>query len=275
MIYLSTNMGIIRWDEKDDICLVDDQTYFSVNKWHDFFVVVHSEMKGFNEGQEAKVLIKDNNFNPIAEHFIGTSVKYVHQSRVQGDELFIADTGNDRVVIHNLLSNSTRFLKVEDDHTPQPNYYIRKNNGGLDRRHVNTVMPDGDRLFVVCHNYGASYLLEFKDGRIIGKVEDIGVNSHDLWKDNGKLWSCSSLEGRACSIDKAYSIVLTGFVRGCVKRPGVQFLGSSHVRTDNPTFKALPSRPGIYILRQGRTEFFDLLPLSSTLQIFDMMDGDL
>lgn len=98
-----------------------------------------------------------------------------------------------------------------------------------DRNHFNSFFFEGDSVWLVAHNMGASELLEFdRRTRELRTRVALGNQAHNLWRENGYLYTCSSGEGAIVGMD-GRRIVTGGFPRGVAFGGGLRFVGISEL----------------------------------------------
>lgn len=98
-----------------------------------------------------------------------------------------------------------------------------RGGGGWDRVHFNSLLFEGELVWVLAHRQGPSWLLAFP-AAAAGRGEtvpplrqlELGVQAHNLWRLDGALWTCSSAEGRLVSETGAV-VVTGGFPRGVAR----------------------------------------------------------
>ena len=125
--------------------------------------------------------------------------------------LWLACSFDDAVAIYSLTDQSWiwwRPLPTEPDQ-------------GHDQFHFNTVWMEGDKVWVLAHRRGPSWLLAFPaqaalKGRTVKPLEKIvlGEQAHNLWRQpSGELCTCSSIEGVLVG-ERGWQLETGGFPRG-------------------------------------------------------------
>ncbi|HYD81574.1 MAG TPA: hypothetical protein VEC06_17350 [Paucimonas sp.] len=83
-----------------------------------------------------------------------------------------------------------------------------------DVNHFNSFMFDDDKVWIMAHNHGDSELLAFalKTRELVQRV-GLGKCAHNIWRENGEIRICSSLEGKLLGLD-GFALETGGFPRG-------------------------------------------------------------
>ena len=125
--------------------------------------------------------------------------------------LWLACSFDDAVAIYSLADQSWiwwRPLPTEPDQ-------------GQDQFHFNTVWMEDDKVWVLAHRRGPSWLLAFPaqaalEGQTVKPLEKIvlGEQAHNLWRQpSGELCTCSSIEGVLMG-ERGWQLETGGFPRG-------------------------------------------------------------
>jgi hypothetical protein len=97
-----------------------------------------------------------------------------------------------------------------------------------DVNHFNTVVADGEYIRVLAHNNGPSQILTFDRCSLdLHSVMDLGCQAHDVFRVNGEIATCSSIEGLLMGTG-GWTIRTGAFPRG-LAFAGDIFLGLSQV----------------------------------------------
>lgn len=87
-------------------------------------------------------------------------------------------------------------------------------DGPCDVNHFNSFMFEDDRVWILAHNRGASELLAFSlQTRSLVERVAIGNCGHNIWREDGRLFTCSSAEGRLLG-ERGFLLETGGFPRG-------------------------------------------------------------
>ncbi len=140
----------------------------------------------------------------VLHHGTGKTVRKVpldsrdtHHAVRRGDRLFVTDTYRGRVLVYSLPD--VRLEREYSDFTHED--------------HVNTVLVEDERLFVLCHNKGKSTMvaLDRASGDVVELYEDVGEHSHDIavWRDQFAI--CDSRGGALILVDRASRACRTVF----------------------------------------------------------------
>ncbi len=83
-----------------------------------------------------------------------------------------------------------------------------------DANHFNSFMFDKGRIWILAHNRGPSELMAFSlDERRLMERVALGACGHNIWRENGELFSCSSAESTVVS-ERGFRLETGGFPRG-------------------------------------------------------------
>ena len=87
-------------------------------------------------------------------------------------------------------------------------------DGPKDVNHFNSFMFDEDTVWVMAHNHGASELLGFAltTRELVQRIA-LGQCAHNIWRENGGMLICSSLEGKLVGTN-GFALETGGFPRG-------------------------------------------------------------
>ena len=96
-----------------------------------------------------------------------------------------------------------------------------------DRFHLNSLCHDGDELFIAGNKRGSGTLYRFGRGdrSLLGRVE-LGKGAHNVWREDGELFTCGSAEGMVRSTG-GLAFEVSAYVRGAASLPDRRFLGLS------------------------------------------------
>jgi hypothetical protein len=100
-------------------------------------------------------------------------------------------------------------------------------DGPGDIHHFNSFMFDRDRVWILAHNRGDSELLAFSL-KTRGLVERLalGCCAHNIWQEEGQIFTCSSLDGRLKG-DDGFLLETGGFPRGIAFGENLRCVGIS------------------------------------------------
>lgn len=83
-----------------------------------------------------------------------------------------------------------------------------------DVNHFNSFMFDTERVWILAHNHGDSELLAYTlPTRELTQRIAMGRCGHNIWRENGQILSCSSLEGKLLG-EHGFLLETGGFPRG-------------------------------------------------------------
>ncbi|KQV88702.1 hypothetical protein ASD15_26860 [Massilia sp. Root351] len=93
-------------------------------------------------------------------------------------------------------------------------WYPLATEGQGDVHHFNSFMFEDGLVWILAHNRGASDLLAFSlDTRELVQRHVLGNCSHNIWREQGQLYTCSSAESRVMGQD-GFTLETGGFPRG-------------------------------------------------------------
>lgn len=163
------------------------------------------------------ILVFDSRLNLRREIAAPFPLRDIHQILWDSGRLFVAASYDDLVAV--------REDGVWRAWTPlEPRPRRERPSGG---RHYNSLLRQGDELYLLAHNFGASEVFVFNATTLaLRRSFPLGNFAHNLWFDGGSLLTCSSGEGRILSPNGI--VVETGnFPRGIVAAPDRRFAGIS------------------------------------------------
>jgi len=98
-----------------------------------------------------------------------------------------------------------------------------------DVHHFNSLSFDNGLVWVLAHNRGPSELMGF-DRRSLAlrsRVE-LGDQAHDIWREGGRLHTCSSADGRVVG-EGGFEVPTGQFPRGYLRAGGLRLVGLSEL----------------------------------------------
>lgn len=102
-------------------------------------------------------------------------------------------------------------------------------NSQKDMYHYNSFLFEDGVLWVLAHNRGPSELLAFSlVGRNLIKRIELGNHAHNIWREDGQLFTCSSVDGKIVG-EYGFAIETGGFPRGYVSVNGERCVGVSEL----------------------------------------------
>jgi hypothetical protein len=102
-------------------------------------------------------------------------------------------------------------------------------DGPSDVNHFNSLMFDHDRVWVLAHNRGGSELLAFSlTGRVLQQRVALGQCSHNIWREEGMLFTCSSADGKLLG-ENGFVLDTGGFPRGVAFEECRRYVGISEL----------------------------------------------
>ncbi len=99
--------------------------------------------------------------------------------------------------------------------------------GPGDVNHFNSFFFEEGRIWVLAHNRGPSELLGFSlDTRELVERINLGEMAHNIWREDGELFTCSSIDGKIVG-ERGFVVETGGFPRGVAFAPGLRAIGVS------------------------------------------------
>lgn len=96
-----------------------------------------------------------------------------------------------------------------------------------DVNHFNSLLFEPDRVWVLAHNRGPSELLAFSlaERQLVQRLA-LGDCGHNIWREDGRLYTCSSAESRLLS-EHGFVLDTGGFPRGVAGDARTRCIGVS------------------------------------------------
>jgi len=287
-ILITTSVGVFIWDSVSPKAKqITSKYFFSLVKYKDNLLGVLG-----GRGKNSFVCILDSNLDILESY--PTKTQSARQAKVKDDLFYI--TGNFGVTVFNLATHEETISNPKEDHTPSSGYFdhlrrIKKVDTSfgqhcrycktsllrgldvcaycqvnyIDSRHLNTVYFDGDKLFLICHNWGSSYILTYtSDGNLESK-RFIGNKAHDIFRYQDDFWVASSGEGALVSFS-GKRIELDGFPRGVMVDGEKLFVGNSFVRYKESDLEKV----GVWVIEGEEKKFFNLFD-DPTIEVLSLL----
>ena len=154
----------------------------------------------------------------------------LHGMAMHRDCIWLTCSYDDAVAIYRPTSQTWSWwqpLEVSDNSQP-------------DQYHFNTLLFEGDLVWVLAHCRGPSWLLAFSiDAALAGRTTppvkrvQLGVQAHNIWRHtDGTLCTCSSGEGKLIS-ESGWELPTGGFPRGVSRLPDGWVVGVSELKERN------------------------------------------
>jgi len=98
-----------------------------------------------------------------------------------------------------------------------------------DVHHFNSLLFEGDTVWLLAHNRGPSELLGFaRSGLTLRRQLCLGYQAHNIWREAGRFFTCSSADGRIVG-EGGFELHTGGFPRGYVNMGGTRLVGLSEL----------------------------------------------
>lgn len=159
----------------------------------------------------------------------------IHQIDFIGDSLYVADTGNNRILVYDDVEEAVEFKYF--DRAIYPNGKTFDKPSGNNYGHFNSVFSQDGNLYVVAHNYSAytekkSELLKMDMlGNILSRTMLEGYSCHNYYTDGTNDMFCDSDRGDVRSNGESVLHMDKMFFRGMSVAKDFIIVGAStHVR---------------------------------------------
>lgn len=185
-------------------------------------------------------------------------LKKSHQAVLYNDDLYITDTGHDRIVVYSLDAKTWKEIIIEP--------------GMMDTKHINSIFfkNNSERnplMYVLCHNGGVidSTFRIFQDDKMVVEIPHMGKAAHNIWEMNGDIWRCDSSNGLLKSAS-GIEVKCYPFPRGVVVTENLLIVAVSvhHYKPDPNT------RCGIKIFDKNTLKEMDFIPVENTQDIMEL-----
>jgi len=110
------------------------------------------------------------------------------------NKLYIVETQRNAISIYNFINK-----------TLEKYHHL---GYGYDRNHINNLFVYDNKLYVVEHNRTRNTgnksrvaVYDFEKMKIIDYIDDVGIESHNVYIEDDKMYVCSSMEEGVCIID--------------------------------------------------------------------------
>lgn len=125
-----------------------------------------------------------------------------------------------------LTSSHDNMIAIWDGQVWERWYPLGAQDAG-DVNHFNSFMFDQGLVWILAHNRGPSELLGFSlETRQLVQTVAMGNCGHNIWREDGELYSCSSAESRLLS-DSGFVLDTGGFPRGVAFDASTRCVGVS------------------------------------------------
>ena len=174
------------------------------------------------EREQGEILIFNKSFEFLSSVKPGYfSLRDIHDVSWSDGCLWVACSYDNMVAIWNGSHWKQWYPLGRDDCVP------------LDKNHFNTFFFEGDFIWIVAHNKGASELLKFnkKSLELESRVL-LGYQAHNLWREGEIIYTCSSGEGAIVGTN-GFRIETGGFPRGVAFGHGLRCVGISELAERN------------------------------------------
>lgn len=251
------------------------------------------------------LIASDNSFIYLSKDKIqqfnlsGPHDNYVHSIHAIGDQIGIADTGNSAIII---ASREGQELFRYD---PLEGWEQRP----IDAIHLNDFLVQDHGILASCFSYkpfqsiknnrktwakgGHGLILEMRrqNNMTISRVVACGISCpHSLVESDGKVYCCSSLDGKFIELAKSHNgtlspssvwnIANSHFLRGALRHDQGWYLGGSAFRRQGTgssmvLFDLEPETSAIRTMKVANAgEIYDILPWSDRIMgpVVDVID---
>lgn len=172
--------------------------------------------------EQGEILVFDKNFEILSsvkpDSFL---LRDIHDISWSDDCLWVTCSYDNMIAIWNGSDWKQWYPLGREDCEP------------LDKNHFNTFFFDCDFIWIVAHNKGPSELLKFnKKSLRLESRAFLGYQAHNLWRENGGMYTCSSGEGAIVGTN-GFRVETGGFPRGVAFGHGLRCVGISELAERN------------------------------------------
>lgn len=165
--------------------------------------------------ERGEILIFDRELKFVGSIAAPFPLRDIHEIKWCQDRLWVTCAFDDMIAIFDGHSWSQWYPLGPPEGEPR------------DRHHLNSLFFENGKLAVLAHDWGAStihlftlpYLQPLESMRL-------GVEAHNIWRENGEYRTCSSGEGKLVG-SECFSVFTGGFPRGITCLNQVQCVGVS------------------------------------------------
>ncbi|HEX7645394.1 MAG TPA: methyltransferase domain-containing protein [Burkholderiaceae bacterium] len=170
------------------------------------------------ESERGQILVFDRNLQPLGLLTAPFPLRDLHEIAWHKGKLYASCSHDNMVAIYD-GANWEQWFPLGGS--------LADGVGPGDINHFNSFFFEDGRIWVLAHNRGPSELLAFSlETRELVERVDLGNSAHNIWREKGKLFTCSSIDGRIISED-GFVLETGGFPRGVAFAPGLRCVGIS------------------------------------------------
>ncbi|MDP4028807.1 MAG: hypothetical protein Q8P42_07555 [Gallionella sp.] len=223
-LLLTTSQSILALDtDSGELCTIDRGRglYYGIARNGDkIYVAARNRLVSSpisQHDERGEILIFDNNLKSCGSLCAPFSLRDMHEIAWHGGKLWATCSFDNMIAL------------FDGERWEQWYPLGAGTDGPCDANHFNSLMFDRDRVWILAHNRGASELLAFSlhTRELVERIE-IGNCGHNIWRENGQLFTCSSGEGKLLG-DHGFMLQTGGFPRGIAFDGDIRCVGISEL----------------------------------------------
>ena len=208
-LLLTTSHSLLLLDTESGVPTPVDRgrgLYYGIARHQDkFYVAARQRLVSSSVEQEqerGEILIFDQALQPCGALRAPFPLRDMHEIAWHEGTLWVSNSYDDMIALFDGSHWSQWFPLGSNSNEPR------------DIHHFNSFLFEGDRLWLLAHNRGASELLAFStQTRQLQERIALGNCAHNIWRESGQLHTCSSAEGRILG-EHGFLLETGGFPRG-------------------------------------------------------------
>jgi hypothetical protein len=231
LLVATSSCGLLLYHHGKIFQLFDYKGFYGITKDKDAWYAFHKT--GWH-GRIIRFKILNHAVHDCEVVIYGLS-RGVHQIDIVNDQLMIADTYNNRIIVFdNYREISNAFWRDTNHYVSYPNGRLQQGRKSENYNHFNSIFASNNSIFVVAHNetyktgkYSELYILDNK----LNKLKTIslhGSNCHNYFRNSQDEVFCKSLEGTIV-INNEEKFQVSMFTRGLSISPDLLVFGGSTI----------------------------------------------
>lgn len=223
LVTTSKSLLLVTYSDKTNIKVLHEGygLYYGITYSEDYiYVAARKRMLTSSENSENEngVLLVFNKELILKEEICchDFPLRDMHQIQYYSGKIYITCSFDNMIAIYDLKTkNWSQWF---------PNESVKFK----DVNHFNSIFVKDDSLYLLAHNFGDSMIYKFDtcNLQLVKQQIIIGKQAHNIWMNDGDLYTCSSGEESIKSTG-GFVKVLSGFLRGITFSSELCFVGSS------------------------------------------------
>lgn len=170
------------------------------------------------EAERGEILVFNHRFEHVGSWQAPVALRDIHEIKWHRQHLWVTCSFDNMVAVRSPRGDWQQWYPLGE-----PTGAVR------DINHFNSLALQGDDLWLLAHNRGASEILHFDiPTRTLRSRQALGQQAHNLWRAGGAWHTCSSAEGAVIGTT-GLRVATGGFPRGVAKLPGGWAVGISEL----------------------------------------------